>query len=92
MTTLGIKQEIFKYTELQFGLTNTNGWFPAMRDTIYKNMQGCVWYVDNIYTCSGNSAAEHYGIVEKVLLRCVEHVLEVNLLKSEWHAYKTIFS
>ena len=54
-------------------------------------MEGCIWYLDDILICGGDTEAEHQAIVEKVMQQCVEHGLVVNLLKSEFHVKETIF-
>ena len=60
-------------------------------DTIFKDMEGCIWYLDDILLYGGDTEAEHLAIVENVLHQCVEHGLAVNLLKSEFHVKETIF-
>ena len=60
-------------------------------DTIFKDMEVCIWYLDNILTYGGDTEAEHQAIVEKILQQCVEYGLAVNLLKSEFHIKETIF-
>ena len=60
-------------------------------DTICKDEQGCVWYIDDILMYGGTTEAEHQAFVEKVLRQCVNHGLAVNLTKSEWHVHETIF-
>ena len=59
--------------------------------TILKDMDGCIWCLNNILIYAGNTEAEHGAIVERVLQQCVEHELAVNLLKSKFHVYKIIF-
>ena len=76
---------------MPFGLTNAAASFQEMMDTIFKDMEGCIWYLDNILIYGGDTEAEHQAIVEKVLQQCVEHGLAVNLLKSEFHIKETIF-
>ena len=51
----------------QFGLTNAPVSFQEMMDTIFKDMEGCIWYLNDILIYSGNTEAEHQAIVEKVL-------------------------
>ena len=60
-------------------------------DTIFKDMEGCIWYLDVIVIYGGDTEAEHQAIVEKVLQQCIEHGLAVNLLKSEFHVKVAIF-
>ena len=76
---------------MPFGLTNTPESFHEMMDTIFKDMEGCIWYLDDILISGGNTEAEHQAIVEKVLQQCVKNGLAVNLLKSEFHVKVTIF-
>ena len=59
--------------------------------TIFKDMEGCCWSLDDLLICAGDTEADHEAIVEKVLQPCVEHRLAVNLLKSDFHVNKTIF-
>ena len=60
-------------------------------DTIFKDMEGCIWYLDDIVIYGSDTEAEYQAIVEKVLQQCVEHGLAVNLLKSEFYVKETIF-
>ena len=62
-----------------------------MMDTIFKDIEGCIWYLDDILIFSGNTEEEHQAFVEKVLQKCIEHGLAVNLVKSEFHVQETIF-
>ena len=57
---------------------------------MFKDMEGYIWYLDDILICGGDSKAKHQAIVEKVPQQCVEHGLAVNLLKSEFHVKATI--
>jgi len=50
-----------------------------------KDVEGCVWYLDDILIFGGDTEEEHQAIVEKVLEKYVEHGLAVNLPKSEFH-------
>ena len=61
-----------------------------MMDTIFKDMEGYIGYLDNTLICGGNAEAEHQVIVEKVLQQRIEHRLAVNLPKSKIHAKQTI--
>ena len=54
-------------------------------------MEACIWYLDDILICGGDTEGKYQGIVEKVLQQCVEHVLAVTLLKRESHVKETIF-
>ena len=74
-----------------FGMTNTPTSFQEMIDTMFNDMEACIWYLDSILIYGGNTEAEHQAIVEKVLQHYVKHGLAVNLLKSKFHVYKTIF-
>ena len=76
---------------MPFGLTNAPASFQEMMDTIFKDMEGCIWYLDDILIYGGDTEGEHQAIVEKVLQQCVKHGLAVNLLKSEFHVKETIF-
>ena len=38
-----------------------------MMDTIFKDIEACIWYVDNIVNYGGNTEDEHQAIVKKVL-------------------------
>ena len=76
---------------IQSGLTNAPVSFQEMMDTIFQDMEGCIWYLNDILIYGGDTEAEDQAIVEKVLPQCVEHGLAVNLLKSKFHVNKTIF-
>ena len=76
---------------MPFGLTKAPASFQEMMDTIFKDMEGCILYLDDILIYGGNTEDEHQAIVEKVLQQCVEDGLAVNLLKSEFHVKETIF-
>ena len=62
-----------------------------MMDTICKDMEGCVWYLDDILIYGGDMKEEHQTIVEKVLQLCIEHSVAINMGKSEFHVRVTIF-
>ena len=79
-TAFRTKQGLFEYTVMPFGLTNAPASFQEMMDTIFKDMEGCIWYLDDILIYGGDTEAEHQAIVEKVLQQCVEHGLTVHLL------------
>ena len=76
---------------MPFGLTNTAAWFQHMTNTIFKDMEGYIWYINNIRISAGNIEAEHQAIVEKKLQQCVKDGLVVNLLKNKFHIHETIF-
>ena len=58
-TALHTKQGLFEYTVMPFGLTNAPASFQEMMDTIFKDMEGCIWYVDDILIYGGDTVAEH---------------------------------
>ena len=91
MTVFRNKQGLFEYTVMPFGLTNAPASCQEMMDTIFKDMEGCIWYLNDILIYGGDTEAEHQAIVEKVLQQCVEHGLAVNVLKSEFHVKESIF-
>ena len=76
---------------MPFGLTNAPASFHEMKHTIFKDMEGCIWYLEDILIYGGDTEAEHQAIVETVLQQCVEHGLAVNLLKSKFHVKEIIF-
>ena len=76
---------------MPFGLTNAPTLFQEMMDTLFQDMEGCIWYLDNILIYCSNTEAEHQAIVEKLVQQHIEHGLAVNLLKSESHIHETIF-
>ena len=90
-TVFRTKQGLFEYTVMPFGLTNAPASFQEMMNTMFKNMKGCIWYLNDILIYGGNTEAEHPPIVEKVLQQYIEHGLAVNLFKSEFHVKETIF-
>ena len=90
-TAFCTKQGLFEYIVIPFGLTNAPASFQEMMDTIFKDMEGCIWYLDDILIYSGNTEAAHQAIVGKILQHCVEHGLAVNLLKSDFHVKETTF-
>ena len=76
---------------MPFGLTNALASFQEMKDTIFQDMEGYIWYLDDILIYGGDTKAEHQDIVQKVLQQSVNHELAVNLLKSEFRVKDTIF-
>ena len=62
-----------------------------MMHTIFKGMEGCIWYLDDVVIYAGDIEDVHQAIVQKVLQQYVEHRLPVNLRKSEFHVKETIF-
>ena len=62
-----------------------------MMDTILKDIEGCIWYFNDILSYSSNTEAEYQAIVKKVLQQYVEHELVVNLVKSKFYLHETIF-
>ena len=52
---------------MPFGLTNTPASFQEMMNTIFKDMEECIGYLDDILIYGSNTEAEHQVIVEKVL-------------------------
>ena len=47
-TAFHTKKELFEYTVMPFRLTNAGAIFKEMMDTIFKDEEGCVWYMDDI--------------------------------------------
>jgi hypothetical protein len=74
-----------------FGLTNTSATFQEMMDMIFKDMEGCIWYLNDILIYGGEPEEEHQHLVERVLQQCIKHGLAVNLMKSEFHIQETLF-
>ena len=89
-TDFRTKQGLFDYTVMPFRVTNALASFQEIIDTIFKDMEACIWSLYNILIYGDNTEAEHQAIVEKVLQQCVEYRLAVNLLKSEFHVHETI--
>lgn len=50
---------------------------------IFQDIDGVLWYLDDILIHVGKTEAEHQKIVEQVLRKCLDHGLAVNLEKSE---------
>ena len=76
---------------MPFALTKATASFQEITDAIFKDMEGCIWYLDDILIYGGDTDTEHLAIVEKVLQQCAEDGLAVNLLTSECHVKETIF-
>ena len=47
--------------------------------------------MDDILIHVGTTEAEHQALVEKIFQQCVNHEFTVNLTKSEFHVYESIF-
>ena len=62
-----------------------------MIDTIFQDIEGCIWYLSDILNYGVNTEAEYQTIGEQVLPRFVQHRLAGNLHKSEFYVHKTIF-
>ena len=75
---------------MPFGLTNAPATFQEMMDTMFKDKECCVWYMDDILIYKKKKAA-HQANVGKILQQCVNYGLAVNLTKSEFHVHETIF-
>jgi len=90
-TAFRTKKGLFEYTVMPFGLTNAPATFQEMMNTIFKDMEGCIWYLNDILTYGGDSEEEHQQLVEQVLQQCIKHSLAVNLTKSEFHVQETLF-
>ena len=71
-TPLRTKKGLFEYTVMPFALTNAPATFQEMRDTIFKDEAGCVWYMDDTLIYGGTTEAEHQAFVGKVLQQCVK--------------------
>jgi len=75
---------------MPFGLANAPATFQEMMDTIFKDIEGCIWYLHDILIYGGNSEEEHQQLVEQVLHQCIKYGLAVNLTKSEFHVKETL--
>ena len=62
-----IKQRLFVFAVIPLGLTCAPASFLELMDTIFKNKEVYIWYLDNILICSGDTEGEHQDIVENVL-------------------------
>ena len=58
---------------------------------IFADIEGLIWYIDDILVYGGSTKAEHQRIVERVLAKCIEHGLSVNLTKSVFHEIEVNF-
>ena len=65
--------------------------FQEMMDTIFADIEGVIWYIADILVYRGSIEVEHQRIVERVLAKCVEHGLAVNLTKSVFHKREVNF-
>ena len=73
------RTELFEYTVMPFGLTNAPATFQEMMDRIFKDIEGCLWYLDDILIYGGDTEEEHQKIVDQVLQLCIDHFLAGNL-------------
>ena len=85
------KQGLFKYTVMPFGLTKSPALFQEMIGTMFIDIEGYIWCVNNILIYVNNIKLEHKTIVEKVLQQCIKHKLAINRLKRKCHLHETIF-
>ena len=53
------KKVLFEYTVIPFGLMNAPATFQQMMDTMFKDEEGCVWYMYDILIYGGQTEAEH---------------------------------
>jgi len=58
-TAFWTKKGLFKYTVMPFELTNAPATFQEMMDSIFGDMEGCIWYLDDILIYGGDSEEEH---------------------------------
>ena len=66
-TAFRAKQGLFEYVVMPFGLTNAPESFQEIGDTIFKDIEECIWYLCDILMYGGHTEAKHQAIVEKVL-------------------------
>ena len=64
---MSTKQGVFKYTVIAFGVKNISALFYKMIDVIFKDMAGCIRYLDNIFIYVSNTKAKYQATVGKVL-------------------------
>ena len=76
---------------MPFGLTNAPATLWEMIDTIFKDVEGWIWYLDDILTYGWEKEAEHEKLDKQVLQLCIQCGLAVNLHKSEFNIHKTVF-
>jgi len=53
------KKRLFEYTVILFGLTNAPATLQERMDTIFKHMEGYIWYLDDILIYRGDSEEEY---------------------------------
>jgi len=58
-TAFRTKKGLFEYTVMPFGLSNAHSTFQEMMDTIFRDMEGCSWYLADILIYGGNLEEEH---------------------------------
>ena len=75
-TSFCTEQELFMYAVIPFSLTTTPASFQEMMNTILKDKEGCIWYLNNIHLYRGNMEVEHQTTVKKVLQQCVKHLID----------------
>ena len=90
-TAFRMEKGLFEYTVMPFGLTNAPAIFQEMMDEIFKDIEGVLWYLDDILIHGGHTEAEHQLIVEQVLQKLLDHNLAVNLEKSAFHEQEIEF-
>ena len=90
-TVFRTESGLFEFTLIPFGLTNNPASCLEMIDTIFKDIERYIWYLDDILIYGSNAAAKHQVTVKIVLQQCVEHVLTVNLSKSAFYVKDIIF-
>ena len=56
-TAFRTKKGLFKYIVMPCALTNAPATFQEMIDTIFKDEEGCVWYIDDILIYGGTTEA-----------------------------------
>ena len=75
---------------MPFALTNAHTTFQAMTNTICKDAEGCVHYMEDIRIYGEETENEHPLHGQKILLQVVNSWLAVNLTKYEFHIHETI--
>ena len=76
---------------MPFELTNAPATFQEMMDKIFKDLNGVMWYLDDILIYRGNSEAKHQQIVEWVLQKLLDYNLAINLEKSIFYEQEIEF-